>query len=1106
MRRTTRFSLLTLGVASLSASLSAPAIAQGPSAPSDSAAAAQAISALRWRNIGPANMAGRIVDVEGIPSPSRTFYVSTAAGGVWKTINGGTTFFPVLDTARVASGGDLAIAPSDSNTVYWGTGEPNSRNSISPGGGIYKTTDGGRTWSFIGLKETQHIGRVQVHPTNPNIVWVAALGHAWGPNKERGLYKTVDGGKTWMLKKFINEKTGFVDVQVHPRNPDILFASSYERVRGPYFLNSGGPGSALWKSTDGGDTWTEVKGGGFPATMKGRIEIAIAASNPDIMYTMVEADTAPKAATPRTAPQRRPSGLYRSDDGGTTWEYRNPENVRPFYYSQVRVSPTDPDVVFWSSTPVKYSRDGGKTAGNTTVGLHVDHHAMWFDPKDPNRIIVGNDGGLGITFDGGGTWDFPNTFALGQFYAVSYDMQVPYRVCGGLQDNGSWCGPSRRRQGPITNAMWHNIGGGDGFVTAQDPTDPNIIYSESQGGSLGRLDFATGTRLPVRKPNWRDSYAAWNDSIAVIRGDMNRPETADMRRRIAEVRAKQKQDSLDLQLRWNWNTPFFISKHNPMTLYYGSNRVMKSINRGSSMFPISPDLSYADTAKLRVALRTTGGITPDVTGAETFGTVVSLNESPVRPGVLFAGTDDGRVWVTKNDGGTWEEVTKNIPGVAAGAYVSRVEGSYASEGTFYVTFDDHRRDNFTPYVYMSTDFGRTFTSIASNLPKGGADFVHVIREDPRNPNLLYVGTDVGAYVSLNKGASWQRFMTGLPTTPVHDLQIHPRDRELIAGTHGRSIWIVDVAPLQEMTPQVIAQSAHLFTPRTAFQWGESPINGGSNGHKLFQAPSPQFGADIWYRVAQGSGQARIVVQDALGDTLINTTGPGGPGVHRFSWNMRGKTPPAPPLSPAQLRDSIQQAQRTTFVLDSLEKDGTIPANLIAQARTAMSQGAAGIQALMGGGGGGFGGGGGGGGGGFGGGGFGGGAPNLRPGETRPTPSFPTGGAAAGGGRGPGGAAAPAGGAAEGVQQVFAAMREAMGPDFNPFGGGGRGGRGGGGGGGGLAGTGDYKVTVTAGGRTMSQMLRVEQLNSADPALGGMFGEDEEAVLLRDFNRWLRTWQ
>lgn len=1111
MRRTSRLSLLALGFASVSAPLVSPLAAQGPmAAPADSGALAQAISALRWRNIGPANMSGRIVDVEGIASPSRTFYVSTAAGGVWKTINGGTTFFPVLDTARVASGGDLAIAPSDTNIVYWGTGEPNSRNSISPGGGIYKTTDGGKSWTFLGLEETRQIGRVQVHPTNPNIVWVAALGHVWGPNKERGLYKTVDGGKTWMLKKFIDDKTGFVDVQVHPKNPDILFASSYQRVRGPYFLNSGGPGSALWKSTDGGDTWTEVKGGGFPATMKGRIEIAISASNPDIMYTMVEADTAPKAqTTPRSAPQRRPSGLYRSADGGATWEYRNPENVRPFYYSQVRVHPTNPDVVYWSSTPVKYSRDGGKTAGNTTVGLHVDHHAMWFDPKDPDRIIVGNDGGLGISLDGGGTWEFPNTFALGQFYAISYDMQVPYRVCGGLQDNGSWCGPSRRKQGAITNAMWHNIGGGDGFVTAQDPTNPDIIYSESQGGSLGALNFSTGARMPVRKPNWRDSYSAWNDSIAVIRGDMGRPETADMKRRIAEVRAKQKQDSIDLQLRWNWNTPFFISKHNPMTLYYGSNRVMKSINRGASMFPISGEMSYADTAKLRVALRTTGGITPDVTGAETFGTIVSLNESPVRPGVLFAGTDDGRVWVSKNDGGSWDEVTKNITGVPAGAYVSRLEGSYAAEGTFYVTFDDHRRDNYLPYVFMTTDYGRTFKSIASNLPKGHADFVHVIREDPRNPNLLYVGTDVGAYVSLNRGESWQRFMTGLPTTPVHDLQVHPRDRELIAGTHGRSIWIVDVAPLQEMTTQVLAQSAYLFSPRTAFQWGESPINGGNSGHKLFQAPSPQYGADIWYRVAQGTGQARIVIQDASGDTLTTMNGPGGPGVHRISWNMRGKTPPAPPLSPAQLRDSIQQAQRTAAVLDSLEKDGTIPANLIAQARTAMSQGAGGIQALMGGGGGG--------GGGFGGGGFGGGgaggARNDRPGETRATPSFPTGGAAAGGGGGGGGrggagggGGAPGAGGAEGIQQVFAAMREAMGPDFNPFGGGGggRGGRGGAGGGG-MAGTGDYKVTVTAGGRTMSQPLRVEQLDAPNAATMG-FQELEEEELLRQFNRWLRAWQ
>ncbi len=1086
MRRSFPLFVLALGVSTFGTPLATSAYAQSAST-GDPAAAA--INALRWRNIGPANMAGRIVDVEGIASPSRTLYVSTAAGGVWKTINGGTTFFPVLDTARVASGGDLAIAPSDTNIVYWGTGEPNARNSISPGGGIYKTIDGGKSWTFLGLEQTRHIGRVQVHPTNPNIVWVAALGHAWGSNPERGLYKTVDGGKTWALKKFIDDKTGFVDVQVHPTNPDVLFASSYQRVRGPYFLNSGGPGSALWKSTDGGETWSEVKGGGFPETMKGRIEIAISQSNPNIMFTMVEADTAPNAKPARGTPaQRRPSGLYRSEDGGQTWEYRNPSNTRPFYYSQVRVDPKNPDVVFWSSTPVKYSRDGGKTAGNATVGLHVDHHAMWIDPNDTQRIIVGNDGGLGMTVDGGGTWEFPNTFALGQFYAISYDMQVPYRVCGGLQDNGSWCGPSRRRQGAITNAMWHNIGGGDGFVTAQDPTNPNIIYSESQGGNIARSDWANGARTGLRKPNWRDGYSAWEDSIAVIRGDESRPETADMRRQITTIRARQKQDSLDLQLRWNWNTPFLISRHNPGTLYFAANRVLKSVERGDNMFPISPELSYADTMKIRVSTRTTGGITPDVTSAETFGTIVSLNESPVRPGVLFAGTDDGRVWLTKNDGGAWEEVTKNITGVPAGAYVSRIEASYASEGTFYVSFDDHRRDDYKPYVVMSTDYGRTFKSIASNLPTGQIDFVHVIREDPINPNLLYVGTDVGVYVSLNKGESWQRFMTGFPSTPVHDLQIHPRDRELIAGTHGRSIWIVDVAPLQQMTPTIMAAASYLFEPRTAFQWGESAINGGNSGNKLFEAPSPQYGADIWYRVGSGTGQAGVVIQDAMGDTITTINGAGGPGIHRVSWNMRGLPLPAPALSPAQLRDSVNMARRLVVVLDSLEKDGLIPANLIAQARTAMAEGPAGIQRLMGGGGGG-------GRGGFGGGGGFTGARNDRPGESRATPSFPP--AQQGGAR----AAGAAGRQTEdvtNVQAVFAAMREAI-PDFNPFGGG-RGGRGGGGGG--MVGTGDYRVTLTAGGRTMVQMLRVEQLNASDAALD-WFGEEEE--MLRAFNRWMRSW-
>jgi hypothetical protein len=673
------------------------------------------IAALRWRQVGPANMSGRVADVEGIPSPSKTFFVA-AAGGIWKTTNNGVTFRPVFDNQRVVSMGDLAIAPSDTMQVWAGTGEPNSRNSISPGGGVYKSTDGGLTWKLMGLERTQAVGRIVVHPANPNVVYVAALGAIWSANRERGLYKTTDGGTTWELVKFVSDKAGVVDVALDPSNPDVVWASSWERVRGPYFLRSGGPGSALWKSTDAGRTWTEVKGGGYPESTKGRISIAIAPSNTRVLYSMVEADTMPNASKEKKAAQTRPSGLYRSEDGGATWTKVSSDNVRPFYYSQVRVHPTNPDRVYWSSTPVKVSSDGGKTAMNATAGIHVDHHAMWIDPKDPDRMIVGNDGGIGISYDQGGSYIFPNTFAIGQPYNVSFDMAVPYRVCTGLQDNGSWCGPSRRRSGVITNAMWFVVGGGDGFVTQQDPTDPNTVYSESQGGNIGRVNIATGERTGLTKPNWRMAYQRWEDSIIVARGDTTKPETSAIRRRMSELRAKQRADSIALDLRWNWNTPYFISPHSNTTLYMGASRVMKSTKRGDEMFPISPDLSYADTMKIRVSTRTTGGITPDATGAETYGTIVSLAESPTRAGMLFAGTDDGRVWTSRNDGGSWEEHTKNVPGLPPNAYVSEIEPSPHDSLTWFVTFDHHRAGDFTPYVYVTTDFGRTFTSIASNLP------------------------------------------------------------------------------------------------------------------------------------------------------------------------------------------------------------------------------------------------------------------------------------------------------------------------------------------------------------------------------------------------------
>ena len=1041
------------------------------------------LSGFRWRNVGPANTMGRVSDVTGIPSPSKTFFAAAAAGGIWKSTNNGVTWRPVFDNQRVISMGMMAIAPSDTTQVWAGTGEPNSRNTISPGGGVYKSTDGGLTWKLMGLEKTQAIGRIVVHPTNPNIVYVAALGAPWNANPERGLYKTEDGGTTWQLVKFISDKAGFVDVALDPSNPNTVWASSWQRVRGPYFLNSGGPGSALWKSTDAGKTWTEVKGGGFPETVKGRIGIAISLSNPRTMYTMVEADTVPNPKPDKTKPKAKsPTGLYRSDDGGATWTRTNDQNTRPFYYSQVRVHPKNPERVYWSSTPVLVSNDGGKTVMNATQGIHVDHHAMWIDPVDPDRMIVGDDGGVSISFDQGGTYVFPNVFAIGQLYNISYDFGVPYRVCGGLQDNGSWCGPSRRRSGPITNSMWFTVGGGDGFVTQQDPTDPNIIYAESQGGAISRLNYATGQSTFLIKPQFRPRYDQYEDSVLVERGDTTKPESPQQKQRVTALRARQRTDSIALDMRFNWNTPYFISPHNPATIYIGGNRVLKSTKRGDDLFAISPDLSTADTMKIRVSMKTTGGITNDATGAETYCTIVSLNESPIRAGILYAGTDDGRLWISKNDGGTWEELTSRVTGVPAGTYVTRIEPSPHDSSTFYVTYDNHRNGDYKPYVFMTTDFGKTFTSIVANLPVGGPDYVHVIREDPVNKDLLYLGTDVGAYISMNHGQSWQRFMTGLPTVPVHDLRVHPRDHELIAATHGRGIWIADVSALQQITDKVIAEDAHLFTSPTAYQFGDSPVEGQSQGHQLFAANSPPYGAVITYRLATRQAGARIVILDASGDTMQVLNGPGAAGINRVAWAFAGKPAARPPLGAVQKRDSALQMNRITFVLDSLDKAGANPM-MTGMMRQIVRTGDLGpVMAMFQGGG-------------RGAPGFGPPPPwNARPGEQAV-------GGAAGGGRGGGGvtsAGAPAG-AAGGAPAAAAPAAAAM-PDpsaFQPivalFSIPGRPASGGfgldflqtlgfgnaalaafGGGGGAGVSSGDYVVVLSVGGKTLRQKIRVER--------------------------------
>ena len=1038
-------------------------------------------ASFRWRNIGPANTMGRVSDVVGIPSPSRTFFVAAAGGGIWKTTNGGVSFRPVFDHERVIAMGMLAIAPSDTMQVWAGTGEPNVRNSISPGGGIYKSVDGGITWKLMGLEKTQTIGRIVVHPTNPNIVWVAASGAPWNDNPDRGLYKTTDGGQTWRLVKFISPKAGFIDVAIDPGNPNVLFAASWERVRGPYFLKSGGIGSALWKSTDAGETWTEVKGGGFPEQVKGRIGLAIAPSDGKVIYALTEADSNPnpKGKPGVGRPQTLNTGLYRSGDGGATWTKNATNDVRPFYYSQVRVDPKNPDRVYWSSTPVNVSNDGGKTVGTTTGGVHVDHHAMWIDPNDPNRIIVGDDGGVSESFDKGGNWLVLNSISISQLYDVSFDMAIPYNVCGGLQDNGAWCGPSRRKSGPITNSMWFTITGGDGFYTAQDPTNSNIVYGESQGGGMARVNVATGESVNLAKPNARARMAAWDDSIAVLEEDSVKAATPAGKKRIADIRAMIAADSAAFALRWNWETPYFLSPHNPKTFYAGSNRVMKSVDRGDKMYPISPDLSYNDTMKVRVSTRTTGGITVDATGAETYGTIVSLAESSVRPGLLFAGTDDGRTWLTRNDGGSWEELTSRIPGVPVNTYVSRIEPSYADSNTFYVAFDGHRAGDYTPYLFVSNDLGRTFRSIASNLPKGGPDFVHVVREDPANPNVLFVGTDVGAYASVDRGATWQRFMAGLPSVPVYDLKIHPRDHELIAATHGRGIWIADIHALSQITETNVAKQLTLFKPKVAYQYGQPLFDGQSTGQGVeFRGASPTYGVDIEYRItgSNGGGNANILIQDASGDTVRTLTGSAANGVQRVSWNFaRNPVQTVRAQTPAQRRDSIAAIKRTSFVYDSLKKTGTDTAALERVRRVIAAQ-----QNPAGGRGGNFGGGGGGGGGG----GRGRGADVWveRPGE-----SFAAGGRGAGGGGGGGGRGAGGGGGLGGADSLLVQTVTRL--TAPPAGRGGRGGGGGGGGGNNTVAPGDYLITVRVGDQVAKTTVRVERVSGEGNDSGLQSWED-----------------
>jgi photosystem II stability/assembly factor-like uncharacterized protein len=932
-----------------------------------------------WRAIGPASMGGRIDDIAAVESNPFIIYVAFATGGLWKTTNNGTTWEPVFETYSTASIGDVAICPTDPNIVWVGTGEPNNRQSSSFGDGIYKSTDGGKTWTHMGLRETQTIARVVIDPKDANTVYVAALGHLFGPNKERGIYKTTDGGKTWNQVKFIDENTGFTDLVIDPVDNRTLYAASYQRRRTAWGFNGGGPGSALWKSADAGKTWAKLEGNGLPEGLLGRIGLDLARSNPNVIYAQIEVGASNGTGVPEEQPGQggppnpqarqqamqeraeamglaqpsnkppdpKKSGIWRSDDRGKTWRCVSNNNNRPMYYSQIRVDPSNPEIVYTGGLNFSKSTDGGKTFKNLTGVAHSDHHAIWINPKNGNHVLVGNDGGLDVTYDQGETFEFLNTIPAAQFYAVSADMRKPYYVCGGLQDNGSWCGPSAVRTGGgfgggggaaagITNADWFRVGGGDGFYTQNDPTDHNIIYAESQNGAILRLDLRTGQSRSIRpraaqrprgpaarqsEPNPEQTPATQSNVSAQASTQITMPTVRPLQQSQQQGgQPEQMQMMLAMmqgggfgganplqsnivpappvgeQYRFYWNTPVTLSPHNPRTLFVGANRLFKSVDRGDTWTFISPDLTkQIDRSKLPIM--DVPGDKPMASkhdGYANNSTITTVAESPVVPGVLWVGTDDGNVQVSRDGGVTWTNVSKNIAGAPEGyVQISRVEPSHFDAGTCYVTIDNHRNDDLKPYAFVTRDYGATWTSVSGNLPPGN---INVIREDPKNKNLLFVGTEFGLFVSLNGGKEWKKFMTGMPTVRVDDLLIHPRENDLIAGTHGRGIYICDdITPLQHLSEKVMLADAHLFEVRPGVQWlNDVTLSRATGGQKIFRGQNAPPGTAITYHLkAAPTGDVKITISDITGKIVRTINGTKEAGLNRVQWNLRGDPPPRP---------------------------------------------------------------------------------------------------------------------------------------------------------------------------------------------------------------------
>ncbi len=818
-----------------------------------------ALSAIKWREVGPYR-GGRSAAVAGSVARPNEYWMGTTGSGVFKTVDGGNTWVPMSDKYFGGTIGSIGVAPSNPNVVYVGGGEFTIRGNVSHGDGVWKTTDGGTTWTNIGLNDTRQISRVLVHPTNPEVAYVAAQGHAWGPNAERGVFRTKDGGKSWTKVLFRDDSTGAADLAMDPGNPNVLYAGFWQMHRKPWMLVSGGKGSGMFKSTDGGDTWTEItRNKGLPSGLWGNIGITVSGANTQRIYALIEADE---------------GGVYRSDDGGATWARVNDERKlrqRAWYYSKIYADPKNPDLVYASNVQFQVSRDAGKTWSNINTP-HGDSHNLWIAGDNGDRMIEANDGGANVSTDAAKTWTAQD-FNTAQFYHVTTTNHFPYKICGAQQDNSTLCGPSRAAGG-ITIDMWQDAGGGESGFIAALPNNPDIVFAGSYGGYLTRKDMRTGLTRDINP--WPLNPMGHS--------------------------------AIDSKYRMQWTFPIAVSPHDAKTIYVGSNVLFKTTNEGDSYTPISPDLSRNDPRTLGPS---GGPITKDQTGVETYGTVFAMSESPVMKGVIWAGTDDGTVHVTRNGGTSWTNVTPALLKEREWARISIIDASHFNAGTAYVAANRFQMDDNEPYLFKTADFGKTWTRIDNSGKANGipaTEFTRVIREDEVRPGLLFAGTERGMYGSLDDGATWFSMRRNMPIVPVHDLAI--KEGDLIAATHGRSFYVIDdINVLRQLTASAMAERAHLFTPRAAYRinWGGGFFGGGSTSPV---GANPPNGAIVYYWLKSPANKVTIEFKDSTGRTVrtfsSDTAGAGAAGapaggrrsvaadaaptnkvgMNTFSWNLR----------------------------------------------------------------------------------------------------------------------------------------------------------------------------------------------------------------------------